>query len=175
MARWKLMASHYLNTVTPTEWEYFAVAGGKSVRKRFQVPRYLDVLNPADWTIKAGGVPVEFGGNDEGAEGAIIVCHEGKGERGDIEFRGNPTPDMMPVDDEAKAVSAQFEAHWKYKPDTAESSFSQSLVDNLESMRAEIESRPATVQVEGLSEAMASIAATQKLMADLIVSNHRRA
>lgn len=175
MARWKLMNNHYLNTVQAVEWEYFAVAGGKSVRKRFKVPRYLDVFNPADWTLKAGGIPIQFGGNDEGAEGAIIVCHEGRGEHGDIEFIGNPTPDMMPVDDEARAISATFEDHWKYKPDTAEMSFSQSLVDILEAKKADIETKPATVQVEGLSELMATMVASQKLMADLVVATHRRA
>ena len=39
-------------------------------------------------------------------DGEIIVCHAGKGDAKDIVFIGDPTPDMLPVDDEAKAISA---------------------------------------------------------------------
>ena len=176
MARWRLMVPHYLNTVHSLEWEYSAVQSGKSVRKRFNVPRYLDVNDPSDWTVKIGtGTPIAYGGNDDGAAGIIIVCYQNRGEPGDIEFLGDPTPDMMPLDDEAKEISARYTTHWSYKPDTAEVPFSQTIFDKLDEMKSVIETpAPAPVKVEGLSEIMAMMAQSQKLIADALAANTTR-
>ena len=139
MARWELMTDHYLKVID-CEWEYNETdtETGRSVRKRYQVPEYLDAHK--------------------------IVCWEGKGERKDIVFFGDPTPDMMPLDDEAREVSASFEDHWAYKPDTAEVPASQSIVANM----AEVMSRP--VEIPGLSDLVAQMAATTKTNQDLVES-----
>lgn len=175
MARWRLMTSHYLNTVQPVEWEYSAVQGGKSIRKRFHVPRYLDIDFPGDWTVRSGnGMPVSFGGNDDSAAGLIIVCYEGRGEPSDIAFTGDPTPDMMPLDDEAREISAQFTDIWSYKPDGAEQSFSQSIVDKIDELKANVEATQPTVKIEGLAEMVAMLAASQKTMMEAITHSQRR-
>jgi hypothetical protein len=152
MARWKLMIAHYLDT-RDTQWEYKEVsqATGREVRKQITVPRYLDINDPGDWTNKWG--------NRDTAQGEIIVCYEGKGEKGDITFYGDPTPDMVPQDDEARAISGTFASKWEYRPETAEVTYSQSLIDKFEHEMRDIKEKPATVEVAGLGELVAAMAA----------------
>lgn len=96
MARWKLTDKHYLN-VEGTEWEYKeTLDSGKQARKVFSVPTYLDPDSRSDWT----------------EDGMIIVC-DGKGRQPrDLIFSGPPTPDMLPLDEEAEAISAQYQHNW---------------------------------------------------------------
>ena len=148
MARWKLACPHYINT-PGIEWEYNETKNGKVNRKRFAVPRYLNTSDPGDWTNKWGSK------DDE--DGEIIVCLEGKGESRDISFIGDPTPDMIPLDDEAKAISAKFESRWSYRPETAEVDFSKSLVDKFEAAMGDIAAKP--VEVPGMSDLVANLAA----------------
>lgn len=165
MARWKLMTPHYINLVDKTEWEYIENGYNGQVRKRFTVPRMLDPRDPKDWNSRWGqrttGAAV---GNEDGE---CIVCLEGKGEPGDYEFRGPPTPDMMPLDDEAKAISASYTDAWSYRPDGAETSFSQSLVDSFQEAMSN-QPPPPPVQIEGLNDVLATLAATQKMLAEVM-------
>jgi len=147
MARWKLATAHYLNC-PGTEWEYNeqSRSTGKPQRRRFQVPRLLDPREPGDWTNSWGP--------KDNSDGEVIVCYEGKGEPRDIVFEGDPTPDMIPVDDEARELSASFEDRWRYKPETAEVPFAQTLVDELqETMK---EARP--VEIPGLADLASAVA-----------------
>lgn len=121
MARWKLMASHYLN-VPDNEWEYQETINGKAARKRFPVPLLLNIQDQSHWNVKDG----------------IIVCHEGKGMPEDQIFIGDPTPDMLPIDAEAKAISATFADKWKHPIDSLETTFSQSLLTNFEQQLAKL-------------------------------------
>jgi hypothetical protein len=168
MARWKLMAPHYLNT-GDTEWEYNETSRstGKQVRRRFPVPQYLNPQDPGDWTRRWG--------SKDNEEGEIVVCFPGKGEDSDLVFVGDPTPDMVPVDDEARALSASFEDRWRYKPETSEISYSQSLVDKFEEELADIKAKPA--EVPGLAELTSAITqmvqSNQQLLAGL-VPTHRK-
>ena len=154
MARWKLACPHYIN-VPGTEWEYNETKNGKVARKRFTVPRFLDTAEPSDWTNK-------WGSRDD-EEGEIVVCHEGKGAAGDIPFLGDPTPDMIPIDDEAKAISKSFETRWSYRPETAEVDFSQSLVDRFEEAMSDIQAKPA--EVPGMADLVANLAALTQTIA----------
>lgn len=97
MARWKLTEKHYLN-VPGTRWEFQTVDRntGRPQRKTFTVPLYLDPENPDDCNYK------------DGYDSWIIVAYEGSAEGRDIIFVGDPTPGMLPIDDEAKAISAKF-------------------------------------------------------------------
>lgn len=148
MARWKLMASHYLN-VPGEEWEYTENdrISGRPKRHRFPVPRLLDVKDPTCWTNKYG--------NTDNEEGEITVCHAGKGEPTDITFIGDPTPHMLPMDDEAREISARFEKRWATPVENAAIDHSQSLIDKFQAQMAEVQSRPA--EVPGLSELTAAI------------------
>jgi hypothetical protein len=168
MARWKLIEAHYLFTVDPVEWEYNETnrSTGKQVRKRFHVPRFLDPKDPGDWT--------NTWGNRDNQDGEIIVCLPDKGEKGDIAFTGDPTPSMIPVDDEAIAISKSFEHQWSYKPESAEITYSQSLVDRFEAEKSAAETATPKVEIEGLSDLVAAIAAQSKMVGELIQSSARR-
>jgi len=103
MARWRLITGHYLNVLLdgkPAEWEYKETdrTTGKQGRKVFPVPMLMDPNDPADHNYP----------------GEIIVCHEGKGERRDIVFFGDPTPDMEPYDEEGEAISTALAAQWQH-------------------------------------------------------------
>jgi hypothetical protein len=172
LARWKLMTSHYINTVEQFEWEYSEVdrATGRQKRVKVPVPRFLDIRDPGDWTNRwpAGTNMSTSHLNNE--EGEIIVCLEGKGELRDIAFIGDPTPDMYPIDDEAKAISASFEGHWRYKPEGAEINYSQSMVDQFKSEMAESEAKSSVIEIAGLADLVAAMAVQTKAVTDLVAN-----
>lgn len=148
MARWKLMAAHYLN-VEGEEWEYQETnrTTGRPQRVKFPVPRLLDIRDPDCWTNRWG--------NKDNADGEIIVCYKGKGESSDIVFTGDPTPDMLPVDDEAKEISATYEHLWKARPESMAGDFSQSLVDKFQSEMAAASAKQA--EIPGMADLIANI------------------
>lgn len=160
MARWKLSTAHYLN-VPGTEWEYTENDRytGEPKRIRMPVPRLLDPKDPRCWTNR-------WGPKDD-PEGEIIVCHQGKGNSSDVVFIGDPTPDMIPIDEEAQQLSASFEHQWSYKPDTDyPGQYSQSLIDKFQIQMAEVEARP--VQVEGLNDLVAVLAKSVEQNQELV-------
>ncbi len=111
MARWRLTQKHYLN-VPGTEFEYRETTHyGKQVRKNFPVPLYLDPENPGDCNYNADGESRGMG--NQNTPGEIIVAWADGAERPrDIIFVGDPTIDMVPLDDAAKEVSASMSAKW---------------------------------------------------------------
>lgn len=145
MARWRLMNSHYLS-VPGTEWEYSETdrTTGKRGRKVFEVPAFLNPNDRADQNYPELG--------------EIIVCYEGKGERKDIVFVGEPTPDMEPVDAEAEEISASLASKWKHPIETLPShgDYSASLLTAFErQIAAVLKSVPgaAPVNVGGVDPA----------------------
>ena len=166
MARWKLACPHYINTVKAAKWRYSHQdrASGELVEKEFIVPRLLDPADPKCWTNRSTlGTPVAQGGNIEDAEGEIIVCHAGKGLRGDIEIVGDPTPDMVPQDEEAQAISDSFQTLWSYKPDNPDVNYSQAVVDR--------HSTPSSaIEIPGLVDLAQAIAAQSALLSQIIES-----
>lgn len=163
MARWKLGTAHTL-WVQGNTWEYKEVdrATGKFVRKSWAVPRLLDPNDPADWTHKNGD------------DGYIVVCHPGKGEGNDIEFfkngtfkePGHPGPDMVPLDDEAKKISASYQwgAPGAPMPDGA---YTEGLMEGFHKQMAEIQSQGGDVN-KGIQDVLAAISAVVKQNADII-------
>lgn len=124
MARWRLRNAHYLN-VPGTQWEYKEVdrATGRQARTVINVPKLLNPEDEADCNYPRG--------IDEYEGHTIVVCHDGKGQPRDIVFLGEPTADMVPLDDEARKISKALEPKWKFKPDS-EITYSQSVLQNLE-------------------------------------------
>lgn len=167
MARWKLLAAHYLKT-DDTEWEYKEMdqSTGRERRKQVKVPRYVDINDPGDWTNRWG--------NKDNAQGEIVVCLEGKGEKGDITIFQDPTPDMSPVDDEAREISSRFAKQWEYNPVIDEGSHSQSLIDRFESEMRDIKEKPATVEVAGLGDLIAAMAAMTVQNAEIMKTLSQR-
>lgn len=119
--RWRLNSSHYLN-VPGTEWEYKEESrtAGRPIRQRINVPMLLDVNDPSMWNDKQNRW--------------IIVCHEGKGLPSDIVFVGDPTPEMEPLDDEARELSNKFAVRWNASPETLGiGGYDQALIERISS------------------------------------------
>ena len=111
MARWQLNQAHYLN-VPGTEFEYKETSAyGKTVRKVFAVPMFLDPESPACCNYNSGGE--HRNPSDINNPGVIIVAHADGIHKGrDIIFTGDPTLDMTPLDAEAEAISAELAPRW---------------------------------------------------------------
>ena len=105
MARWQLTEPHYLN-VPGTMWEQVTTdrVTQRPVRKQFPVPMFLDPRIQTDWNYNIdGGRP-----RKDDMDGQIIIAYAGKGLPNDIIFEGPPSPGMLPLDDEARAISGQY-------------------------------------------------------------------
>ena len=152
MARWRLAAKHYLN-IPGTEWEYKEIdrTTGRPKNVKFPVPTLLDPDDPSNWNHiiirnQAGGP----------AEGEITVC-KGKGEDYDLPFEGDPTPDMVPLDDEAKAISAKFAGRWKHPIETLSGSYADALLDDLQIEVAEVRAQQSSAKIEGMTELLTAM------------------
>lgn len=144
------MASHYLN-VEGTKWEYSEVdrRTGRPKRTQFPVPRLLDINDPTDWT----DAPFKF-------EDGVINVSDGKdNDPNDIIFSGDPTPDMLPLDDAAKAISAKHIAKWN-APKEGDRGFTENLLDEL-TIKLQGAKSNATSPVEGFTEILGAM---QKMM-----------
>lgn len=154
MARWRLLTAHYLK-VPGTEWEYEESVqhSNRKERVRFPVPLYLNPEDQADWNTPDG----------------IVVCYADKGERRDIVFVGEPTPDMEPLDEEARQISESFKHKWVHPIETLPSTgdYTQSLIAGLEKQIAAAASampKPQNLSVSqeefnALKEQLAAVAA----------------
>jgi hypothetical protein len=116
MARWRLQVAHYLYTDPPTEVEFKEVDRntGRQARKVYKVPRYLNPTDPADCNYP-----------DE------VIVSDGKNAQGrDIIFIGQPSPDMEPIDDEAKKISQSYIDSGKWTKKEEGLDFGESLIKN---------------------------------------------
>lgn len=164
MARWQLTEPHYLNTVD-TKWEFETKnrTTGRSERKQFRVPLHLDPNIEADWnyTDRVGNNIVD---------GKVVVCWEGKGEDRDIVFEGDPTPGMLPLDDEAKAVSEKF----AWKPTAGldqESQFNSHTQQMLIKLTEELKGATAAApQAAGMDEFMKGMMEMMKMQTQILAT-----
>ena len=163
MARWQLTEAHYLN-VPGTKWEMQLTdrVTGRPKRTIFAVPMHLDPNIEGDWNH------VDRIGNNI-LDGKIIVCHEGKGDPKDIVFIGTPTPGMLPLDDEAREISARFP--WTPTQGLDEvsqaESFQQQVLVQLSDMKDQVKAAP---KAEGMSELMKAMAEMMKMQGELIAA-----
>lgn len=162
MARWQLTEPHYLNTLD-TKWEFETKnrTTGRSERKQFRVPLHLDPNIEQDWNYTD-----RLGNNI--IDGKIIICWDGKGEENDIIFEGDPTPGMLPLDDEAKAVSAKFA--WKPTAGLDENSqFNSHTQQMLIKLTEELKGAAVNVpQAEGMNEFMKSMSEMMKMQTEIL-------
>lgn len=160
MARWKLLQPHYLN-VPGTEWEYTENdrKTNKPKRFRFPTPLHLNPIDPADWNA---------GDKDDGY---IAVANRQSNEfPNDIIFEGDPTPDMQPLDDEARELSAKFASKWKHPIEElpAQGGFSATLLTTFQDEVANAMTKSTEAAAAQMGEAMASMAAIMKQNQELI-------
>lgn len=165
MARWKLIAAHYLN-VKGTQWEYKEVnrTTGKQERHLFEVPCHLDPNEPSDWNHRY---------NKD--EGDIIVSDGIQADPKDIIFSGPPTPDMVPLDDNAKRITEEMRPNWRHPIETLPGNYGQALVDQFSNEMAKIQSTTnKPTEVSGMSELLTAMATmmkqNQEMMAMLMAS-----
>lgn len=128
MARWRLTDRHYLQ-VPGTEWEYKESdrETGRQARKVYEIPLYLDPKDPADWNYRS--------------EESIIVSNRfDPAFRRDLVFIGPPTPDMEPLDDEAKEISQGYidRGAWQHPIDSINMTYSQSVLSDFERQLAQL-------------------------------------
>lgn len=163
MARWQLTEAHYLNVPgTMTEDRTL----GENNKKKLVCPRHLDPNQDADWNYKEMISPNVM-------EGKIIVCHEGKGEPRDIVFVGEPTPGMLPIDDEAREISGRY--NWTptqgLDQDSQANSYTNQLLLGLtESLVGAREQAKSIQPVEGMSELIGTINDMMKLQAQVLAA-----
>ena len=126
MARWRLTDSHYL-AIPGTEWEYKEQnrETGRQARKVYEVPLHLDPKNPADHNYP----------QDE----SIIVSDKfDPAHPRDYVFRGTPTPDMEPLDDEAQKISDAERKNWIHPIEALNMTYSESRLSEFERGIAEL-------------------------------------
>lgn len=166
MARWKLIAPHYL-TVEGTSWEQIEVdqMTGKQIRKRYPVPMHLDHTDATLWNDNIIRNP-----RGEVLGGDIVVAYRDKEHNAnDYLFTGDPTPDMFPLDDEAKEISAGYESVWKATPDE-DVAYGKRIVDRVQEEQAAMEAKASTVKIEGLPEILQQMTAMMEQNATLVAS-----
>jgi len=162
MARWRLAAAHYINT-NDTVWEYSEVdrTTGRPKRTQFPVPRLLNPEDPGDWNhvySKDG-----FGKPDTGE----IVVAQGAHEPKDYVFEGAVTPDMVPLDDEAKKISAASAHKWKYSPDTLNGTYADEMMKDLSEQLNEVRAASAPA-AEGMTELLTAMTGMMKQNQDIL-------
>ena len=170
--RWRLTNPHHLNVAqlpdgTRVEWEHRETARetGRTVRKLYPVPMYL---NPAD-------------PSDHNHPGEIIVAHAVDGAHNnprDYIFSAPPTSEMEPLNDAAEAISAVWQDRWDNPIDSlpsnggmtsSESAFMAKMMEAFERIappRAGDAAVAATDEVLELRERLAKLEA-------LIMSQHK--
>lgn len=166
MARWKLLIAHYLN-VEGTVWEQIEMdqMTGKQVRKRYNVPLHLDIADPTLWNDNILRNP-----RGEVLGGDIIVAYADKEHNAkDYIFTGKPSPDMLPLDDEAKAISAQYEKVWNAKPNE-DVTYDKRVIERIEEEGARMQAQAQTVKVEGLDKILEQMSAVMQQNAALIAT-----
>ncbi len=165
MARYRLNTGHYINALqwdqSPTEWEYTeqSLVNNRMVRRRFKVPMLLD---PRDATCC-------------NYPGEIIVSSKADDRfPADIIFEGEPTPDMTPLDDEARARVEELSSKWVHPIEALPGNFTQSLLTTLENQLTAVANRAPMptanpVSTNGIdNERMANL---EKMVAELVATN----
>jgi hypothetical protein len=165
MARYRLNSAHYINALqwdgSPTEWEYTeqSLVNNRMVRRRFKVPMLLEPRDNACHNYP----------------GEIIVASK-PDERFplDIIFEGDPTPDMIPLDEEARVRVQELSASWIHPIDSLPGNYSQSLLESLEKQLQAAASRapmPTMNPVSMNNIDSDRLAKLEKLVSDLASAN----
>jgi hypothetical protein len=155
--RWRLINEHYLNIQqlpdgTRVEWEHKETARetGRTVRKLFPVPMYLNPKDPSDFNH-----PSE-----------IIVAYKGDHNNPrDYIFSSDPTPEMEPLNDAAQEITDRLRPKWEHPietlpvnggMDSKELAFMKAMMENFAKVAPPA---PVTTEVEVLEARLAVLEA----------------
>lgn len=159
MARWRLLEPHYLK-VKGVTWEYQETdrASGRQIRKTFPVPQHFHPDIEVDWTEREG----------PSGMGIVVVSDGHNAKPSDVVFEGDPTPGMLPIDDEAKEISARYDKKWKTPErlyDEAEGSYAARQMDQYVESQGKVNmllAEASTREVPGMSDFMQVMANMMK-------------
>src|SRR5262249_8569621 len=101
-------------------------------------------------------------------EGILVVCHEGKGNSTDVVFLGAPTPDMVPLDAEAKALSDKANAGLKHPINDLAPTYAEGLIESLQKEMSEV--KQASAAPEGMTELLAAMAGMMKQNQEILAA-----
>lgn len=159
--RWRLTNPHYLNVRelpdgTRIEWEHKETARetGRTVRKLYAVPMYLDPKDPTVFNHP----------------GEIIVAHAVEGARNDPRdyiFESPPTQEMEPLNEAAEAITDSLRDRWANPVDSlpANGGMNEAEAAFMQRMSAMFEKiAPPAPATSELAELKAKIAALEALI-----------
>ena len=166
MARWKLTEPHYLQ-VEGIKWEYSEVdrVTGRPKRTQFPVPLHLDPNVESDWTHKW-----------DAWSGDIIISNGSGADPKDLIFTGPVTPGMLPLDDEAKAITAKSaKDKWKptvdLSPEAQNESYTNQLlsgfIDQMTQLQTSTQQAP---QAAGMGDFMAAMTKMMAQQTDILAA-----
>ena len=165
MARWKLTAKHYLHALQygqPSEWqrEEINVQSGRAFRKTYPVPMFIDPDDPHCINRHLGYCVIATEGSDQ--PGDLIVSN----------FK--PTPDMEPLDEEARQLSEAERSHWINPIDglspTMGEDFANQLLAALQQQMNKTQSSGSLGSNAEVSNLSALVTAQQKQIESLILA-----
>lgn len=167
MARWRLNSPHYLNVKEldgePVEFRYTeqSLQTMRNRSRAFPVPLYLDPKDPTLINSEDGIVVSD--GNHPGPKDYI--------------FLGDPTPEMMPIDDEAEKITEKHRSKWINPVETfgLGQDYSQSLLSALERQIEAINrvapgAQPIQVDQDKLNKVLERLAALEAQNAELLIA-----
>lgn len=165
MARWRLNSPHYLNVKEldgePVEFRYTeqSLTTMRNRSRAFPVPLYLDPKDPTLINSEDGIVVSD--GNHPGPKDYI--------------FLGDPTPEMMPIDDEAEAISEKHRSRWINPVEAFNTGqdYSQSLLQTLERQIEAINrvapgAQPVSIAEDKLAAVLERLASLEAQNAELL-------
>jgi hypothetical protein len=124
----------------------------------------LNPEDPGDWNYiysKDG-----FGKPDTGE----IIVAQGAHEPKDYVFEGDITPDMVPLDDEAKKISAASAHKWKYAAENLNGTYADEMMKDLSEAVDEIRSKSVSAPAEGMTELLTAMTAMMKQNQDILAA-----
>lgn len=166
MARWKLTEPHYL-AVDGIKWEYSEVdrVTGRPKRTQFPVPLHLDPNIEGDWTHRY-----------DAWSGDIIVSNGTNADPKDLIYTGPVTPGMLPMDDEARAITERTaKDKWKptadLTPEAQNQSYTNQLlsgfIDEMTKLQVGVAQAPAAA---GMTEFMQGMMAMMKQQTEILAA-----
>lgn len=162
MARWQITEPQYLS-VPGIMWEQVITdrITQRPIRKQYPVPLFLDPRIETDWNDRDPQNPMD---------GRIIIAYAGKGGPRDIIFEGPPNPGMLPIDDEAREISGQY--NWTPTVDlsdeAARASHQAKVLDGLIQRLAEANVNASGASPAGFEKFMESMAAMMQQQTQLL-------
>lgn len=176
MANWKLVASHYLHLEDQSYWEFKSTdrTTGRVKIDRIPVPTLLNPEDPADWTRL---IRSATDGIVDKGEGIIIVSDGVEPMPGAKVFKGDPTPDMVPMDKDAEKKSAAHSNQWKHPIESLETTYADRMLQDLNKSIEEVKTTAAPVKLEGMEALMTAMTAMMQQNQQLLemIANQKTA